>query len=160
MIIVIMGIAGSGKTTVGELLAEKLHWPFYDADDFHPKSNIDKMRKGFPLKDDDRWPWLQILKNNMAEWNRAGNAILACSALKEAYREILNEKVNDVKWVLLNGSRQIVEERITKRAGHFMKAGLIDSQLQILEIPEYALILDVNQSPEELTGSIIEKFNL
>lgn len=150
-----MGIAGSGKTTIGRLLAQRLQWPYYDADDYHPKSNLDKMRKGFALNDQDRLPWLRVLRECMEEWNDSGNAILACSALKEAYRQVLNKGI-EVQWVFLHGSKEVIEERIIRRADHFMQASLLQSQLEALEVPDYALHVDVDQQPEQIVDTIIE----
>lgn len=150
-----MGVAGSGKTTIARLLAQKLQWPYHDADDYHPKSNLDKMRKGFALDDHDRLPWLRILRECMEEWNDSGNAVLACSALKESYRQVLNKEI-EVQWVLLHGSKEVIEERIIKRADHFMQASLLESQLETLEIPDYALHVNVDQQPEQIVDTIIE----
>lgn len=149
-----MGIAGSGKTTIGKLLAENLQWPFYDADNFHSAENIQKMKSHIPLTDADRIPWLETIRDEMETWEADGNAVVACSALKESYRKILQEKVLNIQWVFLKGSENIINDRILKRSGHFMKATLLKSQLQDLEEPSYALTVSVNDSPEHIVQKV------
>ncbi len=155
---VIMGVSGSGKTTVGRALAEKLHIPFYDADDFHPESNVQKMAKGVPLTDTDRQPWLEELQRNIADWNKTSGAVLACSSLKEAYRETLRTN-NDIGWVVLTGTFETIENRMKQRE-HYMPSSLLQSQFDALELPPYGLHLDITAPPEELVKAITENVDL
>jgi len=115
--IVTMGVSGCGKTTISKLLADKLEIPYFDADDFHPKVNIDKMKKGIALTDEDR-PWFYDLANKMSDWKKNGGAVLSCSALKEDYRQILMSKVSEVRWVYLSGSYDVIAERMEKIGNH------------------------------------------
>src|SRR6267378_5310860 len=133
MVVVIFGVSGAGKTTIGELLAQELHWKFYDADDFHPQVNIDKMERGEPLTDEDRQPWLQTLREAIERSLAANeNAVLACSALKRKYRERLRVNTG-VKFVFLDGSRARIAEQLKQRHGHFMSTVLLDSEFADLE---------------------------
>lgn len=158
MIIVILGVSGSGKTTIGKQLSEKLEIPFFDADDFHPQSNIDKMSGGNPLNDDDRYPWLFALANKIDEWSSKQGAILACSALKEKYRKLLSSNSDEkILWVHLSGSQSLIKERIEKRNGHFMNADLLSSQFNDLEVPEYGIQMNISETPEEIINTIISK---
>src|SRR5205814_8933845 len=139
MIIVLMGVTGSGKTMVGRLLAEDLGWTYIDADDFHSEPNIEKMRGGIPLNDADRKPWLESLRESVRDCLfRNENAVFACSALKESYREflLLDERV---KLVYLKGNYQAIRERLAQRRGHFMDPALLDSQIETLEEPSECL---------------------
>lgn len=157
MVILLMGVSGSGKTTVGQLLATQLGWQFADADDYHSASNIEKMRTGIPLTDDDRAPWLAILHSMCAQWIATRkNAVLACSALKRAYREELRISPN-VKFVYLKGSPQLLCERLHARTGHFMTERMLTSQLEALEEPEDALIVEVDHSPAAIVAEIRAK---
>ncbi len=156
-IMVIMGVSGCGKTTIGEKLSEKTSIPFYDADDFHPKENVEKMKNGIPLNSDDRFPWLYLLANKIEEWKNKDGAILACSALKEKYRVILSSKYDAIVWVYLSGSQDLIQSRIEKRYGHFMKSDLLNSQFHDLEIPEYGIHTDISQSPKKIISEIISK---
>lgn len=145
MVILVMGVSGSGKTTIGKMLAEILHWQFSDADNFHPAANIEKMSLGIPLTDDDRLPWLQALHQVISGWLETNtNAILACSALKSKYRHLLQPPTNEVKWVYLEGSFKLIQQRIQERHGHFMKVDLLQSQFDMLEVPEDALHVDIS----------------
>ncbi|WP_303317853.1 NADP-dependent phosphogluconate dehydrogenase [Flavivirga abyssicola] len=157
MIIVLLGVSGCGKTTVGKKLSQKIGIPFFDGDDFHPKSNIDKMTKGMSLNDDDRYPWLLSLASNIETWSEENGAILACSALKEKYRAVLSSRYNDIIWVHLSGSYDLIKGRIEKRGGHFMNADLLTSQFKDLEMPEYGIHIDISESPEKITKNIISK---
>lgn len=150
-----MGVSGSGKTTVGRLLAEKLQLPFFDADDFHPQSNIEKMTLGIPLTDEDRLPWLTILKDRLDQQKGKG-AVLACSALKESYREILG--CRNHKLVFLNGDYSTICDRMLSRKNHFMSPDLLKSQFETLQTPVYGLHLDVSTDPDKLVNQIVEKF--
>src|SRR5207249_3566318 len=136
MVVIIWGVSGAGKTTIGELLAQELGWKFYDADNFHPVANIDKMQRGEPLTDEDRQPWLQSLREAITRSLAANeNAVLACSALKRKYRELL--RVNaDVKFVFLHGSRARIADQLKQRRGHFIDPALLDSQFADLEEAE------------------------
>lgn len=156
MIVILMGVAGSGKTTIGELLARKLKWPFYDADGFHPPRNVEKMAAGIPLTDADRWPWLENLCRKMkAEVEEGRSAIFACSALKHAYREFLMEADGDVRLVFLKGEAGLIERRLAGRRRHFMKAEMLASQLAALEEPEGCVTVDASASPETIAREIL-----
>ena len=144
----VMGVSGSGKTTLGRKLAQALEVPFFDGDDFHPPENIQKMARGKPLEDADRMGWLQRL-NELARSHRDSGAVIACSALKEAYRERLAEGLQGtVQWISLEGSYGEILERMQKREGHFMPAALLKSQFDALEPPGYGIKIPVALSPE------------
>jgi len=134
--LIVMGVSGSGKSTVGEALAERLGWRFEDGDKFHPASNVAKMHAGIPLTDDDRWPWLKAIADEIDRACEAGSpAVIACSALKRAYREILVHGRRDVRIVYLRGDQPLIAHRLALRKGHFMPPGLLTSQFQTLEPP-------------------------
>lgn len=138
-----MGVTGSGKTTAGEALSEEWGWPYHDGDDFHPAANVEKMRSGTPLTDEDRRPWLEALHRKAEQVLAAGEgAIIGCSALKESYREILRGYLTRVAFVWLDLTRDALEDRLAARRGHFMPASLLDSQLAALEPPEDAIRVD------------------
>src|SRR5260370_12420325 len=150
MVGIIFGVSGSGKTTSGQLLAEELAWRFYEADDFHSRANIDKMRQGVPLTDEDRWPWLEILRQLIKRCIAAGeNAVLACSVLKEAYRRRL--RVNtDAKLVFLRGDYELIANQLRQRRGHFMNPALLQSQFADLGEPlptQDAVVIALGQRP-------------
>lgn len=160
MLIVVMGVSGSGKTSVGQLLAEELNLPFFDADDFHPASNREKMAKGIPLNDEDRWPWLQILADLLLVQEKGKGAVLACSALKESYRSFMGQSVlSSINWVLLEGSKDLIMQRMQERTGHFMPPSLLDSQFQTLERPDYAFHISIEKSLKEIVEEIIIQMN-
>lgn len=163
MIVIVFGVSGVGKTTIGKLLAEQLGWQFYEADDFHPRANIEKMRRGHPLTDEDRWPWLKLLHEQITRSLAAKeNAVLACSALKRAYRERLCVS-DDVKFVFPRGDYVLIENQLRRRHGHFMNPALRRSQFADLEEPqpdEDALTVDLGRSPEEIVEEIKAKLNL
>jgi gluconokinase len=143
MIVVVMGVCGCGKTTVGKALAAALGWRFFDADDFHPPANIEKMAAGIPLTDTDRWPWLDRLAAEMGAIERAGgHAVLACSALRQAYRDRL-AVAGGVRFVHLRGDRATIAARVAARPGHYMPATLVDSQFAALELPAEAIDVDI-----------------
>ena len=143
MIVVMMGVSGSGKSTTGRALAAATGWTFLDADDFHPPANVAKMAAGIPLTDADRWPWLDRLRDELiAIEERGENAVLACSALKAAYRARL-QQANDVHFVYLKGDRSTIASRLALRDGHYMPASLLESQFAALEEPRDAIVVDV-----------------
>lgn len=155
---VIMGVSGSGKTTVGLALAEKLRIPFYDGDDFHPLENVKRMASGIPLTDEDRLPWLSRLHDLIAEHLlRREGAVIACSALKRKYREQLRAGLEDVQFIYLRGSFEIILERMAARSGHFMKADMLRSQFDTLEEPtaEEALTFDAEEPPAVIVERIV-----
>ncbi len=151
--IVVMGVSGSGKTTVGKELAAKLDLPFYDADDFHSQTSIEKMKSGTPLSDPDRYPWLQLLSEKIEHWNTEGSAVLACSALKEEYRTILSSRTKMI-WVYLVVGFETIYDRMKKR-DHYMKPEMLQSQFDTLEIPDYGIHVDASYSVEEIVAKII-----
>ena len=155
MIVVIMGVTGSGKTTVGVLLAKSLGWRFIEADDFHSPDNVEKMRRGEPLTDADREPWLARLAANLKELDAGReSAVLACSALKHSYRETLRSSGADVRFVYLRVTRSEATERVQDRRGHFMPSSLVDSQFDTLEEPSEALDVDASKTPEVIVEEI------
>ena len=155
MIIILMGVSGSGKTTIGERLAQALGWPFYDGDQFHPPANVAKMQQGMPLTDEDRWPWLHALRAHIeACVHRGVSAVLACSALKQAYREHLIVDKAEVKLVYLRGDYDIIRGRLAQRRGHFMPPELLASQFAALEEPEQGVVIDVVHPPETIVALI------
>lgn len=152
-----MGVSGSGKTTVGTMLAAQLGWEFADADDYHSAANVEKMRSGIPLTDEDRGPWLEALRARILSWIALKkNGVLACSALKQGYRERL-EVGPDVRVVYLKGEAQVLYERMRARTGHYMTERMLASQLATLEEPVDAVVVDVRLSPEEIVTRIREK---
>ena len=159
MIIVIMGVTASGKTTIGTRASKRLGWHFYDADEFHPPENIAKMSRGEPLTDADREPWLKALHDKMAEEERAGrSAIFACSALKEHYRDILREGLSTVRFVFLKGDPEVLQARLDHRKGHFMPKTMLPSQMAALEepAPGEAFVLDASKPPADLVDEVAE----
>lgn len=154
MIVVVMGTTGSGKTTIGTLLAKRLGWEFVDADDFHPPANVEKMKHGIPLTDADREPWLKALHDKIVEWNaEKRNVVLACSALRQSYRDELRASP-DVKFVYLKGSYELFSRRVLARKGHFAKQDLLASQFATLEEPSDAVAVDAAHSPEEIVSEV------
>ena len=161
MIIIVMGVAGSGKTVVSGLLAMKLGWDFLDADDYHPQANIEKMRRGEPLSDDDRMPWLSTLHGLLAAAESRGTStVLACSALRRSYRDILRDGLREVAFVYLKAEPQTIAERLSVRRDHFFNAALLQSQLDLLEPPDDALVIDSDESPEVIVDEIIGRLEL
>lgn len=147
---VVMGVSGSGKSTVGKLLAEKMELAFYDADDYHPQENIDKMASGKPLNDQDRQGWLLRL-NELILNNEPEGLVLACSALKEAYRRTMASGLKkEPTWIYLSGSYEEILNRIRARSEHFMPSTLLKSQFETLEIPDYAIVQSINKAPSEI----------
>ncbi|MFP4299614.1 MAG: gluconokinase [Spirulinaceae cyanobacterium] len=157
MTIILMGVSGSGKTTIGRLLAQKMEGVFQDADWFHPSRNIEKMSQGEPLTDRDREPWLDILGNAIQHWNQEKIPyILACSALKQKYRDRLQQDNEGVTWVYLKGSKSLILQRTRERTDHFMPSSLLDSQFTTLEEPQNALIVSIDSSPDAIASAICE----
>ncbi|GAB4524841.1 MAG: gluconokinase [Anaerolineales bacterium] len=154
--IVVMGVSGCGKSTVGRLLAERLGWPFFDADDFHPPENIARMTAGQPLSDADRAPWLDALHTLLADHLRHGQPlVLACSALKEAYRQRLAAGGLNVRFVHLQGGFDLIYRRMQARQAHYMRPEMLHSQFADLEAPTEALTLDIRQPPAALVTTIV-----
>jgi carbohydrate kinase (thermoresistant glucokinase family) len=155
MVLILMGPMGCGKTTIGELLSGKLGWPFYDGDDFHPRANVEKMRSGIPLNDDDRRVWLEELRSRIEKWLQKGeDTILACSALKQSYRDILGVNQTTVMTAYLKGSYELLRERIEQRKHPYMNKGLLASQFETLEEPSDGIIADVSGTPEDTVNEI------
>lgn len=157
MVYVVIGVAGSGKTTVGKLLAEKLRLPFHDADDEHPPENVAKMTRGIPLTDDDRMPWLALLAGKITEWNAGAGAVLACSALKEQYRHILcGSDPGKVAFIHLYGTPDLIQSRLEGRA-HYFPPTLLESQFEALQVPEDAISVEVNAAPDDICLKILQE---
>jgi gluconokinase len=159
--LIVMGVSGSGKTTVASELAGRLHWTFEDGDRFHPKSNVEKMRAGHPLTDEDRWPWLNAIADEIERVCAArGHVVVACSALKRAYRDVLLRGRDDVRFVFLNGTQQLIAQRLALRKDHFMPAGLLDSQFRTLEPPdadENALDVPIDAPVDTIVDTIVDR---
>ena len=154
--VILMGVSGSGKTTVGNALSERLGWPFYDGDDYHPAENVAKMSQGIPLTDADRWPWLDYLGGLLRGHLEAGESVLlACSALKQSYRDRLVDGLSGVMFVHLRGDFNLLNARMLARRGHYMKAEMLRSQLETLEEPRDALVIEVDQAPEAIVEQIV-----
>lgn len=157
--IAIMGVSGSGKSTVGALLAERLGLPFLDADDLHPLTNVDKMSAGIPLTDDDRWPWLSKVGKAMAAASATG-IVVACSALKVSYRDAIRAEAPEAMFVHLDGSRDLLAERLGKRENHFMPSALLDSQRETLEplaAGERGIRISIDHSPENIVATLVRE---
>lgn len=158
MIFIIMGVSGAGKSTVGNMLADRLCCEFYDADHFHSKDNIEKMSSGIPLTDSDRQSWLISIQNLIKQ--QKGNTVLACSALKKSYRDILDIPDKDVVFIYLRGHKEVLTKRLLERKGHYAGTNLLDSQLETLEEPESALTLDIVNDPENIVEEILKQIDL
>jgi gluconokinase len=160
MIVIVMGVVGAGKTTVGRLLAQQLGWEFADADDFHPPSNVEKIRRGLALTDDDRKPWLARLRAAITNWIAdRRNLVLACSALKRNYRREL-EAGPEVRFVYLKGNADLIESRLGSRQGHFAGAQILASQFSDLEEPERAVTVEIASTPPVIVAEIRRKLGL
>ncbi|MEJ7586854.1 MAG: gluconokinase [Ferruginibacter sp.] len=155
-VIYIMGVSGSGKTTIGQQLASRTGYPFYDADNFHTKENITKMNAGIPLTDEDRWPWLENIHDFVVKTIATQNIILVCSALKQVYRDRLSKAIEGkCCWIFLQGDYPTILERLNSRRGHYMPVTLLRSQFETLEVPDDALRVDINLSPGRIIDDII-----
>jgi gluconokinase len=160
MVIILMGVSGSGKTTIGKRLAEVLDWEFVDGDDFHPEANVEKMSRGEPLTDDDRWPWLRSIREFIDERLATDDpALVACSALKPSYRDVLLNGAEDAHLVYLRGNYDLIRERMEARADHFFDADMLDSQFDTLVEPDAdeAVIVDIDASPDEIVQTICDR---
>ena len=159
-----MGVSGSGKSTIADILAERIGWTFEDGDKFHPASNVSKMHAGTPLTDEDRWPWLRAIAAEIDRACAAGeHLVIACSALKRAYRDILVHGRNDVRIIFLDGSQQLIASRLAKRKGHFMPPDLLPSQFRTLEPPtldERPVTVSIDASVEKIVDDIVAKLKL
>ena len=155
--IVVMGVSGAGKSTIGRKLAERLGGRFLDADDLHPAANVRKMKSGHPLDDADRWPWLDRVRGAMEAHAGPRPLVIGCSVLKASYRDRLGRGL--YRLVYLRGSRALIERRMKNRKGHFMPAGLLDSQFAALEEPDDALAVDIDATPEAIVADIVARLN-
>jgi gluconokinase len=161
MVVLLMGVTASGKSTVGRLLAVRLGWTFHDGDDYHPAANVEKMSHGIPLTDEDRIPWLDTLNGVMRRHVEEGtSAIVASSALKAVYRERLSRGVAGLRLVFLKGEPEILQARLDARTDHFMPRTMLPSQLATLEEPRDAIVVDAGLSPETIVGLIVERLGL
>jgi gluconokinase len=157
-----MGVTGTGKSTVGRLLASQLGWTFVEGDDFHPKANVEKMRQGIPLDDADRKPWLETIRHRLEQASRQSeNVVLACSALKHSYQHYLADYAPEaVRFVYLLGSPELIRQRLAKRTGHFMNPALLASQFEDLEPPEDAIRVDIGQPVPAIVAEIRTKLGI
>ncbi len=160
-VIIIMGVSGGGKSTIGALLASRLRWEFEDADWFHPVSNVDKMHSGVPLTDEDRWPWLQAIAAWIDKTRRSGgHGVIACSALKRRYRDVLIGDRTDVRLVYLKGDETLIARRMATRHEHFMPRSLLHSQFEALEEPgpdENPIVVSIDPQPREIVEAIVAR---
>ena len=157
MIVVVMGVAGSGKTTIGQLLADAIPCAFLEGDSLHSRASVEKMSQGIPLTDADRAPWLAAIHAYMVDiYKRGGSVVVGCSALKQSYRAVLADGL-PVTWVYLKGRQDLIQSRMLDRAGHFMKANMLASQFEALEEPSDALVVDVAQSPDAIVERILSE---
>ncbi|SMG57196.1 gluconokinase [Paraburkholderia susongensis] len=160
MILIAMGVSGAGKTKIGEMLAERLHCTFTDGDAFHSAANKEKMHHGIPLTDEDRWPWLKTIRAAIEEKQKAGEtAVFTCSSLKRSYRDVLRDGDKDVCFVYLQGSREVLSERLGHRTGHFFDPSLLQSQLDTLEEPgaDEAITVSIDLTPEEIVDDVLKQ---
>lgn len=159
--LIVMGVSGSGKSTIAAKLAERLNWAYEDGDRFHPASNVAKMSAGQPLTDEDRWPWLQAIADEIDRVCRSGgHAVIACSALKRAYRDVLVHGRSDARIVFLSGTQRLIADRLARRKGHFMPPGLLDSQFKTLEPPaadENPVTVSIDASVETIVEDIVRQ---
>lgn len=159
--LIVMGVSSSGKSSIGKALAEKIGWRFADGDDFHPPANVEKQRAGQALTDADRWPWLQSIADEIDRFTaEGGKIVIACSALKRAYRVLLLHGRQDVRIVYLHGSRELIAERMAARKNHFMPTSLLDSQFKTLEVPgpdERPITVSIDDDIDGIVDAIIEQ---
>ena len=157
MIFIVMGVSGSGKSTVGKAVSKELGWKFYEGDEYHPAENVQKMKTGIPLNDEDRLPWLLSLRKIIGDAiEKKENIIISCSALKKVYRNILQVN-NQVVFIYLKGNYDFIRERMEKRANHFFKPALLKSQFETLEEPEGAIEIDISVSAESITKELVNR---
>ena len=152
-----MGVCGCGKTTIGKLISEQFNLPYFDADDFHSETNVNKLSNGIALNDTDRKPWLETLADNIKIWDKNKGAVLSCSALKESYRELLASKVDVMHWVVLQGNFDLILARLKSRQNHYMNPDLLQSQFDTLEIPKYGIHINIENTPEDIVATILSK---
>ncbi len=158
MVVIVMGVAGCGKSTVGPLIAEALGGAFAEGDQFHPPANVAKMSSGLPLDDSDRMPWLAAMAEAIRDWRRqAQPTVLACSALRQRYREVLADGSDEVRFVYLRGTQTLIGDRMARRRNHFMPPSLLTSQFATLEEPADAIIVDVGGAPEAIAAAALER---
>ena len=158
MMVVLMGVSGCGKTTVGLVLAERTGWRLYDADEFHSAASIEKMRSGIALEDADRWPWLDRMNAMLVEKQAQGESVLlACSALKQKYRDRLAKNCPHLQWVYLKGDFDLIRRRLEARKNHYMKAGMLESQFAALEEPRGAVVVDIDAEPDVIADLILRR---
>ena len=161
MIVIVMGVAGSGKSTVGRFLARQLGWTFLDGDDFHPAANVEKMSHGIPLSDDDRLPWLQLIRKEIERLREsAQSAVVACSALKSSYRHILAADDPDTRFIFLQGTYEEFYERLAERTGHFMKPDMLQSQFDTLEVTSDLIAVRAMDSPAKITEEVRKRLGI
>lgn len=162
--LIVMGVSGSGKSTIAARLAERLDWTYEDGDRFHPASNVAKMSAGQPLTDEDRWPWLQAIADEIDRVCRSGgHAVIACSALKRAYRDVLVHGRGDVRIVFLDGTQALIADRLARRKGHFMPLGLLDSQFKTLEPPardENPVTVSIDAPVESIIEDVVRQLKI
>ena len=160
-IIYVMGVSGCGKTTIGKKLSQRVHVPFFDGDDFHIEANKEKMKSGHPLTDQDRTEWLYRLNKLAKEQAKKQGAIIACSALKEEYRIVLSDGISvPIYWIFLQGSYDLIKKRMERRKGHYMAASMLRSQFDSLEIPKYAITIDISKSPDDMVTQITQDIGI
>jgi gluconokinase len=159
--LVVMGVSSSGKSTIAKALADRLGWRFADGDDFHPKANVEKQRAGQPLTDDDRWPWLQSIADEIDRVTaEGGRLVVACSALKRVYRDLLVHNRHDIRIVYLDGSKELIAERMAARKNHFMPTSLLDSQFKTLEVPgpdEHPITVSIDNDIDGIIDAIAKQ---
>ena len=159
MIFIVMGVSGSGKTTVAKAVSNKFGWKYYEGDEYHPAENVEKMKNWIPLNDEDRLPWLLSLRKVVEEAiSKRENIVISCSALKEAYRKILKVS-EEVKFIYLKGSYDLIRKRMEERIPHFFKPEMLKSQFDVLKEPQQAIEIDISKSSESIIGDLIDKIN-